>query len=84
MVEHRVNVSVPLNKRECGILPPFDKGGARNGGNMSGKNEVRIEDHPEKWVEESIKGFIAESEVNRLVPKRGSDLRRTPGGFCPG
>jgi epoxyqueuosine reductase QueG len=34
---------------------------------MSGKKELRIKDHPEQWVEERIKGFIAESESNRLA-----------------
>jgi len=34
---------------------------------MSGKNTLRIEDHPEKWVEERIKNFIVGSEVNRLA-----------------
>ena len=33
---------------------------------MSGKKVLRIKDHPELWVEERIKGFIAGSEVNRL------------------
>ena len=33
---------------------------------MSGKKELRIKDHPEQWVEERIKGFIAENESTRL------------------
>ena len=34
---------------------------------MSGKKEPSIKDHPEQWVEERIKCFIAESESNRLA-----------------
>ena len=33
---------------------------------MSGKKELSIKDHPEQWVEERIKGFIAENESTRL------------------
>jgi hypothetical protein len=33
---------------------------------MSGKKELSIKDHPEQWVEERIKGFIAENGNNRL------------------
>jgi len=34
---------------------------------MSRKKALSIKDHPEQWVEECIKGFIAESEDNRLA-----------------
>ncbi len=34
---------------------------------MSGKKELSIKDHPEQWVEERVKGFIAKSESNRLA-----------------
>ena len=34
---------------------------------MSRKKALSIKDHPEQWVEERIKCFIAESESNRLA-----------------
>lgn len=34
---------------------------------MSGNSAVRIEDHPEKWVAERIRDFIARSESTRLT-----------------
>jgi hypothetical protein len=34
---------------------------------MPRKNALRIEDYPEKWVEDRIRNFIAGSEVNRLA-----------------
>ena len=34
---------------------------------MSGNKELSIKDHPEQWVEERIKCFIAENESNRLA-----------------
>ena len=33
---------------------------------MHGKKASGIDGHPEQWVEERIKAFIAGSEVNRL------------------
>jgi len=34
---------------------------------MSGKTALNIKDHPEQWVEGRMRGFIAESESNRLA-----------------
>jgi hypothetical protein len=34
---------------------------------MSEKKAADVEGHPEQWVKEKIRGFIVESEVNRLA-----------------